>query len=257
MNMIGVQGYTLRDYIGTREEFAETLSKIRKLGYTCLDHGIPAEMTAGEYKELLKEKDIKPLKVGGEVYEILKNPSATIKDARELGVDLVAVLSIPKAMRYGEEGYHKFAADLNTAAAILKKEGLRTAYHTHAFEFCSFGGYNGMDIILNETENAEIVPDTHWIAAGGLNPPDFIRRLAGRCTQIHFKDYGIDARTEILENVPRIYSEVGQGNLNWPEIAKACRETGIRTFLVEQDTCKVDPFTSLEISFKAIKELGL
>jgi len=257
MNMIGVQGYTIRDYIANKAQFGETLKKLRKIGYTCLDHGIPQEMTAAEYRDMLAENDIKPLKVGSDVYTLLDNPAKAVKDAHELGVDLVTVLSIPKNMRGSEDGYHQYAADLNRAGEIVKKEGLRLAYHAHAFEFCSFGGYNGMDIIINESESVEIVPDTHWVAAGGINPPDFIRRLHGRCTQVHFKDYGIDSGTEILESVPRIYSEVGQGNLNWPDIVRACKETGVRTYLVEQDTCRIDPFTSLTTSFKAIKLLGL
>ena len=140
---------------------------------------------------------------------------------------------------------------------MLRKERLRFGYHAHSFEFCSFGGYNGVDILLNETDHLELVPDTHWIAAAGLNPPDFIRRLNGRCHMVHFKDYGIDAGTDILENVPRIYAEVGQGNLNWPEIVRACKEVGVRTFCVEQDICKIDPFTSLTTSFHAMKRLGL
>lgn len=257
MNRLGVQGYTIRDYMKDKKQFGETLKKLREIGYTCLDHGIPQGMTAGEFKELLSANDFEPLKVDTDVYTLLENPKKFVCDAHELGVDLVMVYSIPKTLRGGEEGYHQFAEILNRAGEMLRKEGLRFGYHAHSFEFCSFGGYNGVDILLNETDHLELVPDTHWIAAAGLNPPDFIRRLNGRCHMVHFKDYGIDAGTDILENVPRIYAEVGQGNLNWPEIVRACKEVGVRTFCVEQDICKIDPFTSLTTSFHAMKRLGL
>lgn len=257
MNRLGVQGYTIRDYINTKEEFAATLRKLHEIGYTCLDHGIPAGMTAREFKELLHDNGFEPLKVGTDVYSLLADPGKYINDAHELGVDLVMALSIPKDMRYGEAGYHQFAADMNRAANMMHAEGLRLGYHFHSFEFCSFGGYNGMDILLNETEYMELVPDTHWIAGAGINPPDFIRRLNGRCKMVHFKDYGIDAGPGILETVPRIYAEVGEGNLNWPAIVQACKEIGVNTFCVEQDFCKVDPFHSLTISYQAMKRLGL
>ena len=258
MNMIGVQGYTIREHMSTKESFSEALSKIRKIGYTCLDHGVPREMTAAEYMEMLTFHDIKPLKAASDVYAILENPKTVVEEAHILGVDIITVISIPKKMRGNENDYHKYAEDLNRAGGILKKEGLRIAYHNHAFEFCSFGGYTGIDIIINETDdNVEFVPDTHWVAAAGVNPSDFIRKLIGRCTQIHFKDYAIDFGTEVLESVPRLFAEVGCGNLNWPDIVRACRETGIRIFIVEQDKCKIDAFTSLEISYKAIKSLGL
>jgi len=257
MNMIGVQGYTIRNYMKDKAQFGETLAKIRKIGYTCLDHGIPGDMTAAEYRDLLEENDIKPLIVNSSVDAVLKDPAKAAADAHTLGVELVTVISIPKSLRGSEDGFHRFAADLNRACEAMKKEGLRLAYHTHAFDFSSFGGYNGVDIFINETDDVEIVPDTHWIAAAGINPPDFIRRLNGRCSQVHFKDYAIDTGTDILENVPRLYAEVGQGNLNWPDIVRACREIGIRKYLVEQDDCKVDPFTSLTCSFNAIKRLGI
>jgi len=257
MNMIGVQGYTVRDYMADKAQFAETLTKLRKIGYTCIDHGIPQGMTASEFKQFLIDHDIKPLKVGSDVATLLKDKTQVIKDAHELGVDVVTILTIPLDMRGNEDGYKKFATDANQVAKDLKNEGLRTAYHHHAIEFQSFGGYNGMDIFINEAEDLDFILDTHWIAAAGVNPSDFIRRLKGRCPFIHFKDYGIDAPdVNKVEQVPRIYCEVGQGNLDWVSIAQACMDTGVNTVVVEQDICKVNPFTSLEISYKAIKNLG-
>jgi sugar phosphate isomerase/epimerase len=52
-------------------------------------------------------------------------------------------------------------------------------------------------------------------------------------------------------------AEVGVGNLNWPEILKACREAGVKWYLVEQDECYRDPFDSLETSLKNLREMGL
>lgn len=257
MNRLGVQGYTIREYIKDKAQFTDTLQKLRSIGYTCLDHGIPQGMTAREYGKLLRNNGFEPLKVDSDIASLLADPEKHIKNAYELGVDLVMSWSIPKELRGGEEGYHRFAEDLNKIGNILHREGLRFGYHSHAFEFVSFGGYTGLDILLNETEHLELIPDTHWLAAGGVDPANFIRRFGARCRMIHFKDYAIQAGTDILENVPRTYAEVGQGNLNWPSIVQACREVGISTFCVEQDYCKVDPFTSLAISYRAMKQLGL
>jgi sugar phosphate isomerase/epimerase len=258
MNIIGVQAYTVRDFMADEAQVNETLGKLSKIGYCGIESGIPAGLTATAFKAMLDSHGLKPLSVGGSIYSLMEDPSKAVADARVLGVDTAFVGSIPDEMRGSEDGYHQFAKDLNRAGEHLKKEGLKLTYHNHAFEFFSFGGYNGMDILLNETtEDVYFLPDTHWLAAAGVNPPDFIRRLAGRCFRIHCKDYGIDNNIEILESVPRVYAEVGRGNLNWPDIVRACRETGITTFVVEQDFCKGDPFASLEISYKAVKSLGL
>jgi sugar phosphate isomerase/epimerase len=51
--------------------------------------------------------------------------------------------------------------------------------------------------------------------------------------------------------------EVGEGNLNWPEILKACKAAGVRWYIIEQDVCQRDPFESLEISLKNVREMGV
>jgi sugar phosphate isomerase/epimerase len=51
--------------------------------------------------------------------------------------------------------------------------------------------------------------------------------------------------------------EVGEGNLNWPEIIEACRHAGVEYYAVEQDTCCRDPFESLAISLRNLKAMGL
>jgi len=55
----------------------------------------------------------------------------------------------------------------------------------------------------------------------------------------------------------QLFSEVGEGNMNWPSILEACREAGTRWYIVEQDRCQRDPFESLAISFRNLGEMGL
>ncbi len=52
-------------------------------------------------------------------------------------------------------------------------------------------------------------------------------------------------------------AEVGEGNLNWPAIIDACKKAGVKWAIVEEDTCYRDPFESLEISLRHMKEWGL
>jgi sugar phosphate isomerase/epimerase len=52
-------------------------------------------------------------------------------------------------------------------------------------------------------------------------------------------------------------TEVGEGNLNWQEIIKACIEIGVEWAMVEQDVCQRDPFESLSISLRNLKKFGL
>jgi sugar phosphate isomerase/epimerase len=55
----------------------------------------------------------------------------------------------------------------------------------------------------------------------------------------------------------QLFAEVGEGNLEWPQILEACRDANIEWYLVEQDICQRDPFESLGISLRNLKRLGL
>src|SRR5699024_3238669 len=146
----------------------------------------------------------------------------------------------------------EFAKRASRVAKILADNDLKFIYHNHAFEFAKFDGKTIMDILLEETdENFGFEIDTYWVQAGGANPTDWIYKVKGRMEVVHFKDMGMDYENN------QIMAEVGEGNLNWQDIIKACNETGVEWAPVEQDICQRDPFDSLEISINNLKKLGL
>ena len=110
-----------------------------------------------------------------------------------------------------------------------------------------------MELLLNETDpkEFEFEIDTYWVQAGGANPVNWIEKVEGRMGVVHLKDMAIvDDR--------QVFAEVGEGNLDWLEILKACNKIGVKWYAIEQDTCLRDPFESLAISYnnmiKLIKE---
>ena len=115
-----------------------------------------------------------------------------------------------------------------------------------------FDGVLGMDILLNESDpeafGFEI--DTYWVQAGGANPVDWINKVGDRMQVIHYKDMAIS------KDVKQIMAEVGEGNLNWPDIIDASIKNNIEWAAVEQDICQ-GILSSLEISFNNLQRLGL
>ena len=76
---------------------------------------------------------------------------------------------------------------------------------------------------------------------------EWCERLDGRLPLLHLKEFGIiDNQITMLE--------IGSGNLDWKKIVKAARKSGTRWFIIEQDTCRICPFDSLEISLKYLME---
>ena len=259
---IGLQLYTVRDYMANQQQLQETLEKIKATGYDIVQWGTPAYLDSREYKAMLDGLGMKTCSSNGDYEKMVHDPAAiryAAEQAHILDTRFVTIGSIPVEMRRSAEDFRKFAKDMNTIGRELKKDGLILSYHNHAFEFVKFGDLTGMDILTAETDPdcVYFCVDTHWIHAGGKNPPDYIRSLKGRVTLVHFKDYIIDAQVEYIEQVNRHFAEVGRGNLDWPKIIEACYDSGTEIVIVEQDTCKGSPFDSIKISYDNLKKFGL
>jgi len=259
----GVQAYTVREYLSTREQCRETYQKIAAMGYDSVQAGVPHFMSARETQDMFEELGLANCS-GGADYEKLAAGGAAIAEAvnnaQTFKSPYVAIGTLPDEFRYTPDGMKRYAQSLNAIAAELKKEGCSILYHHHTLEFYSFGGgVNGMDILTGETDPEGVVftLDTHWLAASGTDSVYWIRKLKGRVPVIHFKDYGISVGESKIEDVHKTFAEIGEGNIIWPPIVDACRETGIEYVIVEQDICKGSPFDSLRVSFEGLRRFGV
>lgn len=259
----GVQTFTVRDYMGSLEEVKLSLNKIKEIGYDSVQTWTPSFMTHQEYKALLDDIGLETCSSGGSYERMVEDPAAieeAIEQAKIFGVEYVSVGTLPEEMRESESGYRQYAENINKIAAELKKENLKLLYHPHALEFFSLGGgLKGMDIIVDETDpdGLHFALDTHWLVAGGVNVVDWIYKVKGRMKIIHFKDYAIVGGAKKVEDVCKDFAEVGEGNIDWPKVVKACKDIGVEFAIVEQDFCPGDPFHSLKISFDNMVKFGV
>jgi len=259
----GAQCFTVRDFMDSPARIIESLKKIKAIGYECVQVGTPACMTDAEMKKALDDAGLYTCTTYAG-YESMAADDEEIEEAiARAGVyntDLVGIGTMPVSMRESRDGFKAFADSMNRIASGLKKGGCKLIYHPHALEFyCFGGGAHGMDILLNETDPDGVLfsLDTHWLASGGVNPVDWIYKARGRMPVIHFKDYAIGGGAETVETVKKLFAEIGEGNLDWVTIIKACEETGVGVAIVEQDICKGDPFDSLALSYMNMVRMGV
>jgi len=258
----GVQAFTVRNFLGSPEQCRESYKKIADMGYDSVQAWAAGGMTARETQDLLTELGLINCSGGGSFEAMLKGGAAiseAVETAKIYNSKYIGVGTLPNEYRYTKDGFKRYAAGLNNIAAELKKEGCALLYHHHALEFFSFGDENGMDIMVRETDPNGVywTLDTHWLVSGGVDPVQWIKNLKGRVPIIHFKDYGIAEGAVKIEDVEKCFAEVGQGNINWPPIVEAVKETGVEYVIVEQDICKGDPFDSLKISFDNLVKFGV
>jgi len=266
----GAQVFTVRDYTKDRQQVESTLRKIKAIGYDSLQYGAPPFISHKELKIMLDDIGLLPSSVYAGFDQMKIRPFAmkeclgaikqAVSNAKDFGVKYIGIGTIPFYQSTSADGFKQFAEDLNKMGAEMKKEGCGVIYHSHALEFFSLGGgKHGMDIIMDETDPESVFfsHDTHWLASGGVSVVDWIYKTKGRMPLIHFKDYAIIAGAVVVEGVCKRFAEIGEGNLDWAKIVKACHDTGIEFAIVEQDTCPGNPFDSLKISFDNMVKFGV
>lgn len=250
-SVIGAQLYTLRDFTKTPAAIAETLKKVKKIGYDAVQLSALGPIEMKELKQMLDGEGLTVASTHIAFEKMRDQTARVIEEHQLLGCKHPAIGGMPQEYN-NEAGFHRFAREASDVAHKLAAGGLTFSYHNHSFELQKFGDKTGLQILFEESDpavfNFEI--DTYWIQHGGADPAAWIRQVKGRSPLVHFKDMTILDKQQIM-------AEVGEGNLNWPAILKSCQEAGVEWYLVEQDTCQRNPFDSLAISLKNLKALGL
>ena len=248
---VGAQLYTLREYLRTPSDIAKTLAELRKIGYRVVQVSGLGPVEPKELKRILDGEGLYACSTHTGYERLVNDIQGVIEEHEILGAKHIACPGLPKEM-HNEEGYRKAARKLSEAGRVLKEHGFTLSYHNHAVEFEKYGGKVGLEILLDSADPdclyAEI--DTYWVQYGGGDPAYWCRRFAGRLPLVHLKDMGMKEGNQVM-------MEVGEGNLNWPEILKACGEAGTEWYLVEQDVCRRHPLESLKISLENLKRMGL
>jgi len=248
---IAAQLYTLRDFLKTPEDIAKTLPRVAALGYRAVQLSALGPIDTKELKQLVEDAGLTVCATHVGFDRLRDDLDGVVEEHQTLGCPYVAIGSMPNQYRTAE-GYPQFAREASEVARKMKERGLQFGYHNHSFELERFDGRTGLEILYSDSDpevfNAEI--DTYWIQHGGGDPAAWIRQVKGRIPVIHFKDMAVSGGKPVM-------AEVGEGNLNWPAILEACREAGVRWYVVEQDVCQRDPFESLGISFKNLQGMGV
>jgi sugar phosphate isomerase/epimerase len=253
---IGLQLYTLRSDMS--KDAKGTLEKVAKLGYTSVEtFGYNNRkwfgFTASELAAVLKSNGLDSpsghtfpgsffLKSGWE-----ETWKVAVEDAKTLGQQYIVIPWLEDAYRKSIDNYKKIAEGLNKAGEATKQASLKLAYHNHDFEFTPVEGQTGFDILANETDsklvNFEL--DLFWAVKAGHDPIELFKKHPGRFVMWHVKD---------MDNTEKkFFTEVGNGVIDFKNIFKQAKKSGMKYFFVEQDVCPGPPISSIEKSIAYIK----
>ena len=241
LNKIGVQLYTVRDFLDTEENVKRSFERIKALGYDEIQiasRQIPYDVMGN----LAREAGLDIVGTHDDFWMMYNTPDVAMENHRLLGTTTMGIGGcVEKSLEAYEDKIEKF----NTVAKAIGPHGFKFSYHNHSHEFINYGGKTIMDRLVEglDPNYTSFVLDTYWVQHGGGDVRYWIEKLAGRIDILHLKDMKrVDA------DVPHIYAEIGNGNLYWEGIIESALKTGVKSFIVEQDFCPGDPFDSLKIS---------
>jgi sugar phosphate isomerase/epimerase len=249
----GAQLYTVRQLTQTIEGVAETLARVREMGYTGVQISAFGDVDPKAVARLVEENGltVAATHMGWPLF--LEDLDRVIEIHQLWGCRHTAIGGVPKDY-YCLEGVDRFVSELAPIAEKLNAAGLDFSYHNHSHELVRYGGRTWLERLYSKASpdvlKAEL--DLYWLVAGGGDPVQWILDLGARQPVSHFKDM------EVLPDRTQRFTEVGEGNLNWPKIVEACRSVGMEWALVEQDQCyDKDPFDCLATSYRNMREMGI
>lgn len=241
LDKIGVQLYTVRDFIDTEENTKRTFEKIKALGYDEIQLA-SRKISYEAMGRLAKEAGLTIVGTHDDFWAMYNDPKTAVENHKLLGTN---IMGIGGFFQKTVEEYEQFIERSNTIGRAIAPYGFKFSYHNHSHEFMRFGDKTIMDLLVEKLDPTctSFVLDTYWVQHGGGDVRYWIEKLAGRIDILHLKDMKrIDAEA------PHLYCEIGNGNLYWEGILETALKTGVKSFIVEQDVCPGDPFDSLKIS---------
>ena len=252
---LGLQLYTVRDYMKDIESVEKTIKRLVEMGYT---EGQTAGQESEEFANITKKYGMTIVGTHTDYNAIINEPDRMMKMHDMLGTKNIGIGGMPYEGRKSYDGLMTFIESYNKAAELYAKHGFKLTYHNHSFEFVRINGNKtAMDYMYEEFDkkNVSFVLDTCWVANAGADVRHWLEKLEGRVDILHLKDLGSYYVDDSFWSQPRL-CEIGNGNIWWDGVLETAERTGVKKYVVEQDAHWIDndPFKSLEVSYNYLKK---
>ncbi|MFV0606290.1 MAG: sugar phosphate isomerase/epimerase family protein [Niabella sp.] len=241
---LGIQLYSLRDDLPKNPK--EVLKQLAGFGYKEIEsyegnQGMFWGMGNTGFKAYMNELGMKMVSSHCNFKENLEKKAA---DAAAIDMEYLICPHVGKQKTLDD--YKKIADSFNTASEICRKNGIRFAYHNHAYSFTVQDGKYPQDILMqNATHtNMDFEMDIYWVVAAGQDPISWFKKYPNRFRLSHVKDRtkGIPPK-EGEENHSCI---VGNGSIDFKSILKEGRKEGLQHYILEQEAYEKPPIACVK-----------
>ena len=259
---VGLNLYSIRNFLKTEETFLEVAHKLREMGYDHLQYsGGPFEP---EMIKRVSDASGLPVVLTHMPFDrIVDDADALMEQHAVFGCKNIGLGSIPISKLVEDDKVCNVdkcvetIGKMNEAGAYLEKHGYKFFLHNHHYEFMKMAnGQRIFDYIVENAPHINFTLDTYWLQVAGVGVLETIERLHGRIGCVHLKDYRIVVDTKLdYFDCKTAYEAVGDGNMNFKAIVPKMKEAGTEYFIVEHDNAASlpDPLVPVERSIRYIK----
>ncbi|MBE6965029.1 MAG: sugar phosphate isomerase/epimerase [Oscillospiraceae bacterium] len=255
---IGAQLYTVHNHTTNLEDFSKTLKKVADIGYKSVQvsgtcpyepEWLRDELLKNNLKCVLTHIPPKSL-INGDIEQIVKKHA--IFDCRNIGIGGMPATDGEQGF---EDRYEPFREKFVPIAKQIRDLGAKLHFHNHYQEFQgAFAKTSVIDRILEDfpEDSIDFTLDLGWAAWAGVDVVTLIKKLSGRLSRIHLKDYLDEIPAGIEEE--RVYLRpIYEGKLDYDSYINVLSEAGCEYMLVEQDRCyNENEFDCLKRSFENV-----
>ncbi len=159
-------------------------------------------------------------------------PGQAIELAKTIGIKAAFAPYLDAPLRPDTAaGWVGFGKRIAEAGKPLRDAGLSYGWHNHDFEFATADGEIVLDLILSASDEITLELDLAWVAVGGHDPVEWVRKYASRLVSVHLKDIAPDGEATDEDG----WADVGHGTMDWPSIMAALAETDVQYHVMEHD----------------------
>ncbi len=267
---IGLQLYSVRQMLP--KDYEGTLKQIAAIGYREVEAAGFFGRSASDVKGAMAAAGLKCVSAHYSLADLLKTTDATIEYAKALGLEYVicSAPSAPDPERLAKapggtwqgvlhdmtlDDWKWNAGQFNQMGRRMKAAGIKFGYHNHTMEFHDFGGANGFQALLSETDPAYVTfeLDCGWAVAAGQDPIARLKAHPKRFSLLHVKDLTPASGSTAPDK--RVSTELGHGTVDYRPILAAARAAGIRLAFIEQEDFDIPVLDALKIDFDKMRAI--
>jgi sugar phosphate isomerase/epimerase len=240
---LAVQLYTLRHAL--QEDLEATLAALAEAGAEEVELAGFYDRTPAQMRAALDAAGLRAISGHVPLDAFQSSAEGVVAAARAVGTETVVVPWAPAPATAAEAD--ALVERIRGAHRVATDAGLGFAYHNHDFEFRELD--DGSDL-WSRLVAAELPhePDVGWLMVAGRDPVTVLGELQGRCPLVHAKD--------VRRTADGTWQDViaGDGELDWPAIARAAQSAGASHLVVELDNPSERPVDDVALSLAVLRD---